>query len=118
MNDVIGYRRGISYPYILFDNSKNDINNFYELPVCCMDLAFYKTLKNDGIDKINNFIKNTKNLKGLLVFDFHSDAFRSDFLDNVTTDFIDILDEFINDPECWLAKPTEVVNWVKNERWK
>tara|TARA_A100001015_G_scaffold174664_1_gene194180 strand:+ start:20 stop:1408 length:1389 start_codon:yes stop_codon:yes gene_type:complete len=118
MNDTVGFRRGISYPYKLFNFSETYSSDLYELPVFSQDLAYHKLLKSKNSSSVREIANNAKKNYGILVFDFHSDAFRKDFLDSVTNKFVNLLLEFINDTDCWIATPTEVINWVKFDRWK
>ena len=119
LNELIGFRRGLCYPYKPFLPSTGEFCDIWELPVTCMDYGLdqMQKMNNDLIDPFDSMIEYISKIGGLAVLDWHSDTMRKGFLQNSTKKITNELANLSNDSDCWIATPRDVINWCNIERW-
>ena len=117
MNKSHGYRRGIAYPYEIFNLDTGKRESIFEIPPIMMDQAIYlcePNSKQDFWKRVNDIKKH----QGCFVMDFHSDSLAPNFLNNTIINLLPEIEQISSDPECWFATPQEIVQWCKTQRWE
>lgn len=110
MNTVAGFRRGMCYPFPVFDEQR--ISNCWEIPPTFMDFAFKGNRINNNLKE---HLKCVKEVGGLAVLNWHTDTIREDFLENSTEIVLEELSKVFQDKTCWITSNEGILDWLNRE---
>ncbi len=115
-NDNIGFRRGTSYAYPLYNIENNKILPVLELPLIIQDGAMFNNRKGMRLDKgkaleyIQMIAKKIKEVGGILTLLWHPHLIVDEISWNTFQDALKILKK--DDP--WFATVSEIGDWWEN----
>lgn len=112
--DQPGFRAGTCLPYRPFDPARDKTLDMYELPACLMDghLISGSQTKPNIVTEGIAVLSQVKSQGGVAVLDWHTEAFCNAYLYQGHLGVLQqILADFLQDADVWLASPWEVVKW-------
>jgi len=116
-NDNIGFRRGTSYPFYLYDINNNKKLDVLEIPLIIQDSAMFVKTKGMRIERemalryIYEIKERVKNTGGVLTVLWHPHEMRNEEYYLTFMDMIKMLKE--DDP--WFGTMSEIGEWWKKE---
>jgi hypothetical protein len=112
--DEPGFRAGTCLPFQPFDIKRDKPFDLYELPTCLMDGHIIKSnvVSSDIIQAGKNIIETIKKRSGVAVLDWHTESYCNTYVyKNYLEILQNILKDYYNDSDLWIATPWEIIKW-------
>lgn len=120
MNRVDGYRRGLDYPYRVYDPVTDSHCGLWEVPPIMMDVSL-SVRSESAADEVERFRYRRDRVRrtgGCLVLNWHTDSLIPGSVYRDPGALLSELCDTVGDSSCWVCTPSDLVRWARFERWQ
>ncbi|OQX52272.1 MAG: hypothetical protein B5M53_09045 [Candidatus Cloacimonas sp. 4484_209] len=120
-NERIGYRAGMTFPYLTYDLSQNRKLNLIEFPLTIQDVVLFQkepTSIEKSIKRCIMIIEKIKKLNGLAVLLWHPGGVVYEKEESKYFNVYQSILEYLNTQNGYIATAKEILNWWKKRKLK